>query len=126
MHGHGKFGSYSGIDDDEEMPWEEVKHENGMYCLCPVGYTGLQCEIKMVVCGSDDHTCFNGSACKKDHSGTGESYWRCECDPKESDLTAAYGTNKILSGKEEKEEFFEANVRLMVFCFLSHFSRKVL
>lgn len=98
VHGHGKFGSYSGIDDDEEMPWEKVKHENGMYCLCPVGYTGLQCEIKMVVCGSDDHTCFNGSACKKDHSGTGESYWRCECDPKESDLTAAYGTSRICLG----------------------------
>jgi hypothetical protein len=90
-HGHGKFGSYSGIDDDEEMPWEKVKHDNGMYCICPPGYTGLHCEIKMVVCGSDDHTCFNGSRCKKDFSGMGESFWRCECDPKESVMTASYG-----------------------------------
>ncbi|KAG7345354.1 EGF-like domain containing protein [Nitzschia inconspicua] len=89
-HGHGAFGSYTGVDDDEEMPWEKVRHKNGMYCICPVGYTGLQCEIKMVVCGADDHTCFNGSTCKKDHSGWGESYWRCECDPKGSVMTASY------------------------------------
>ena len=89
-HGHGKFGSYSGVDEEEELPWEKVRHENGMYCICPVGYTGLQCEIKFVVCGQDDHTCFNGSRCKKDHSGLGESYWRCECDADNSVMTAAY------------------------------------
>jgi hypothetical protein len=113
-HGHGKFGSYSGVEDDEEMPWEKVKHENGMYCICPVGYTGLQCEIKMVVCGSNDHTCFNGSACKKDHSGMGESYWRCECDPKESVLTASYGTATLFL-------YYEISIKRSRVC-LSSFS----
>jgi hypothetical protein len=90
QHGHGKFGSFSGVEEEEELPWEKVRHENGMYCVCPVGYTGLQCEIKFVVCGQDDHTCFNGSRCKKDHSGLGESYWRCECDADHSVMTASY------------------------------------
>lgn len=79
----------------DDLPFEKEFHDNGMYCTCPVGYvsfidivflhaqltfsylsflvtphkfhsyTGLQCEIKYVVCGRDDHTCFNGSACVK-------------------------------------------------------------
>jgi hypothetical protein len=89
-HGHGKFGSYAGVEEDEEMPWEKQTHTNGMYCTCPIGYTGLQCEIAFVVCGADDHTCFNGSRCKKDVSGDNEVYWRCECDVKNSDMSASY------------------------------------
>jgi hypothetical protein len=92
-HGHGKFGSYAGIEDGaaEELPFEQVHHENGMYCVCPVGYTGLQCEIKYVVCGDDDHTCFNGSNCKKERAGLdGTVYYRCECDPDGSVMDAAY------------------------------------
>jgi len=65
-HGHGKFGSYTGQEPTlDDLPFEKEFHDNGMYCTCPVGYTGLQCEIKYVVCGRDDHTCFNGSACVK-------------------------------------------------------------
>lgn len=99
-HGHGKFGShnsqteskYAGISDEEtaQLPFEQVHHEQGMFCTCPVGYTGLQCEIKLVVCGRDDHTCFNGSTCAKERSGEGEIYYRCECDPKESVMDAPY------------------------------------
>jgi hypothetical protein len=96
-HGHGKFGSYSdvgdGIPDDDasDASAEEVHQQNGMFCICPVGYTGLQCEIKFVVCSPDDHTCFNGSNCKKERAGlTGETYYRCQCDPDGSVLDAPY------------------------------------
>lgn len=94
-HGHGKFGSYNGITDGiaDELPFEQVKQVNGMFCTCPVGYTGLQCEIKYVVCGDDNlsRTCFNGSTCKKERAGlTGETYYRCECDTAESVMDAEY------------------------------------
>ena len=91
-HGHGKFGSYAGIDSmTEELPFEQELHDNGMYCSCPVGYTGLQCEIAYVTCGRDDHTCFNGSACVKERSSdTGEIFYRCECDIAHSVMDAAY------------------------------------
>jgi len=98
-HGKGKFGNYAGIGDDEVMPWEKVTTQTGMYCSCPVGYTGLQCEIKVVVCGDeldsgtttiDEHTCFNGSACQKATSGSGKVYWQCECDPENSIMTSSY------------------------------------
>lgn len=94
-HGHGKFGSYTGQEPTlDDLPFEKEFHDNGMYCTCPVGYTGLQCEIKYVVCGRDDHTCFNGSACVKEHaSNTGEVYYRCECDANESIMSAPYAHN---------------------------------
>jgi len=94
-HGKGKFGSYAGIDDDEVMPWEKDTHQAGMYCACPVGWTGLQCEIKLVVCGElgteyDQHTCFNGSECRKEKSGKGQIYYRCQCDAAQSHMDSAY------------------------------------
>lgn len=90
-HGHGKFGSFSGIESSDELPFEKEIHDNGMYCTCPEGYTGLQCEIKYVTCGRDDHTCFNGSACVKEHaSNNGNIFYRCECDLEESVMTAKY------------------------------------
>lgn len=87
-HGKGKFGSYAGMQEDgEEMPWEEAANEKvtstSMFCGCPIGYTGLQCEIKVKVCGEDgvdSHTCFSGAECAKERSGFGETYFRCECD----------------------------------------------
>jgi hypothetical protein len=48
-HGKGKFGKYAGVDDDATLPFEDLEHLNGMFCACPKGYTGLQCEIKFVV-----------------------------------------------------------------------------
>ena len=100
-HGSGKFGSlnsqtnskYAGLTEDEtkELPFEQVRHEQGMFCTCPIGYTGLQCEIKYVVCPRDDHTCFNGSTCRKEvASDTNEVYFRCECDPDGSVMDADY------------------------------------
>lgn len=91
-HGHGKFGAYAGIDSmTEELPFEKELHENGMYCSCPEGYTGLQCEIKYVTCGRDDHTCFNGSACVKERaSNDGKVFYRCECDVNGSVMDAPY------------------------------------
>jgi hypothetical protein len=93
-HGKGKFGSFSGIVEDENlMPWESETHDYGMFCSCPVGYTGLQCEIKLVVCGEDGqdtHSCFNGSECMKERSGDGTIYYRCECDAANSVMDASY------------------------------------
>lgn len=90
-HGKGKFGSYAGVDESEVLPWDrEVEPGVGMYCACPVGYTGLQCEIAMKVCGNDEHTCFNGAACAKETDKDNKMWWRCECDVAESVLDANY------------------------------------
>jgi hypothetical protein len=93
-HGKGKFGSFAGLMEDEDpLPFQDQKHVTGMYCSCPAGYTGLQCEIKFVVCGEDGvdtHTCFNGSDCVKERTDTGSVFYRCECDAANSILDASY------------------------------------
>jgi hypothetical protein len=82
FHGKGRFGSSENVGD--ETPWEAKTHLNGMYCKCPRGYTGLQCEISVKVCGlsgnNDDRYCNNGSECHKDKDGDGMIYYHCECD----------------------------------------------
>ena len=40
--------------------------------------------------GVDEHTCFNGSQCKKERTEKGEAYYRCECDVAHSDMSASY------------------------------------
>jgi len=91
-HGHGKFGSYAGIDSQADpLPFEQELHDDGMYCSCLEGYTGLQCEIKYVTCGRDDHTCFNGSSCIKERaSDNNRIFYRCQCDIEHSVMKAAY------------------------------------
>jgi len=98
-HGNGSFGSYAGEGNNNDLSalpaFEDepqgARSQDGMYCTCPVGYTGLQCEIKLVTCGRDSHTCHNGSACVKERSTEGNIvFYRCECDAKESVMAAPY------------------------------------
>jgi hypothetical protein len=81
-HGKGRFGSYGNVD--EETPWESKSHMEGMYCACPIGSVGLQCEISLEVCGmgtvNDNHICYNGNECLKETSGFGKTYYHCECN----------------------------------------------
>ena len=119
QHGKGKFGSFAGLEEDENpLPFEEQKHVGGMYCSCPVGYTGLQCEIKFVVCGEDGidtHTCFNGSDCVKERTDKGKVYYRCECDAAKSIMDASYAgkfcehASTIFCGKHGDGSFGASN-----------------
>ncbi|CAJ1934336.1 unnamed protein product [Cylindrotheca closterium] len=81
-HGKGKFGSYGNVD--AENPWESKDHVEGMYCSCPSGSTGLQCEISLKGCRTTEnnfqHNCDNGMECKLDKNGEGHSFYHCECD----------------------------------------------
>ena len=85
-HGKGKFGSYQSVNnlEPDENPWEEQTHITGMYCQCPAGFTGVQCEISLIMCdigGShDNHTCFNGQECMKENDGYGNVFYHCSCD----------------------------------------------
>lgn len=97
-HGKGKFGTYADVDGqgttgttEEALPWESSANAGfGMYCACPVGFTGLQCEIAMNVCDENENTCYNGNACARETAADGTIWWRCECDASKSVLTASY------------------------------------
>jgi hypothetical protein len=67
-----------------------MKHEDGMYCSCPDGYTGLKCEVKIDHCpdngsGAENQFCLNGVPCSPDDDGTTSSNlvvekFGCQCD----------------------------------------------
>eukprot|EP00934_Nitzschia_sp_Nitz4_P005877 Nitzschia sp. Nitz4//scaffold328_size19456//17272//18206//NITZ4_008724-RA/size19456-augustus-gene-0.28-mRNA-1//-1//CDS//3329547983//5867//frame0 len=86
------FGSYTDDDAVSALPWsDEYSKKTGMYCTCPSGYTGLQCEIAMVMCDTDTMVCFNGNSCAKMRSQQSNTYWwRCQCDIENSIMTASY------------------------------------
>lgn len=57
------------------------------YCQCPVGYTGVLCEVKYVLCSNEEDTCFSGKPCQREVDGFGSEFFRCECDVSNSDLS---------------------------------------
>jgi hypothetical protein len=57
------------------------------HCSCPTGYTGVLCEIKYTMCEGDVKTCFNGEDCIRNIDDRGKSFYHCQCDAIESDLS---------------------------------------
>lgn len=70
-----RFGvkGYKDALDALNLPVHAKKHQDGMYCSCPDGYTGLQCEADIRQCsGLTDHFCLHGGVC-----APGDT---CQCD----------------------------------------------
>jgi hypothetical protein len=59
-------------------------HQSGMHCDCPIGWTGLFCDIKYDSCTSNNqarHECYNGAECMiglEDQYGNEQLF--CNCD----------------------------------------------
>jgi hypothetical protein len=67
-----------------------VSHDkNFEHCVCPEGFTGLTCEIKMVVCPQGNHVCLHGSKCTQGGNGKNAS---CDCE-------AGSSSFEMLAGK---------------------------
>ena len=45
------------------------------HCTCPVGYTGLTCDVEVKTCGKGEHLCLHGSTCV----AKGDKF-SCDCD----------------------------------------------
>lgn len=92
MHGGScRFGvkGYKDSYDSLNLPVHAKKHEDGMYCSCPDGFTGLKCEVDINHCrdnesGSESHFCLNGVPCAPDDdtsSGNGVTdKFGCSCE----------------------------------------------
>jgi len=55
-----------------------AKHEGGMHCVCPDGYTGLICQIPAEKCGNELY-CYNGAECNRAVNSDGTSRSFCNC-----------------------------------------------
>lgn len=62
-----------------------------MHCVCPPGWTGLHCELKLVEC--KDKTCFNGKRCIVSEDDYGMPFHHCECNGKLSNFSLPYAAH---------------------------------
>uniref|UniRef100_A0A7S2U8S7 Delta-like protein n=1 Tax=Attheya septentrionalis TaxID=420275 RepID=A0A7S2U8S7_9STRA len=56
-----------------------VTHLNYEHCVCPEGFTGLQCEYEVETCENGEHNCLNGGACVKVAAEGDEYKHACDC-----------------------------------------------
>jgi hypothetical protein len=55
-------------------------HIHYEYCVCPEGYTGLQCEYEVETCSNGEHSCLNGGTCIKLEGSDGKVKHACDCE----------------------------------------------
>lgn len=61
----------------EDLYFLKDKEKDGMHCICPEGFAGLQCEVRLDKCGSK--FCYHGATCvtETDDFGSGNKF--CDC-----------------------------------------------
>ncbi|KAL7439402.1 hypothetical protein ACHAXM_006654 [Skeletonema potamos] len=77
---------YKDSYDEMNLAVYQTKHEDGEYCSCPNGYTGVRCEVDINHChsndGTEEHFCLNGVPCAPDEpalDGVTKEF-ACQCD----------------------------------------------
>lgn len=68
------------------IPGASSNNNTSAQCDCPSGYSGLQCDIAVDLCGENQHPCYNGATCVV-HAKGESSY--CDCSSAAS-LDRAY------------------------------------
>jgi len=54
-------------------------NQRGMHCVCPAGFTGIQCEQETQICG--DGVCFHGATCVAHYEDDdADPSFSCDCD----------------------------------------------
>ena len=81
------------------------RHINGMHCVCPDEFTGIQCEVKVDICVQNKHACFNGGSCKPDESA--DFGYTCDCNVGANDPAAIgeHCENLATTSCEANEKF---------------------
>ncbi|KAL9189747.1 hypothetical protein ACHAXT_009422 [Thalassiosira profunda] len=75
---------YKDAYDDLNLAVHAKKQQDGMYCSCPEGFTGLQCETDVSHCHNDEHEsehfCLNGVPCDPTNANSVMKKYSCQCD----------------------------------------------
>jgi hypothetical protein len=85
------FGTkdYNSLEHKANFSVFQGLHLDGMFCACPSGYAGLQCESSVDLCSAkEQYACFNKAKCYKGNDGS----MSCNCD------IAGDGFNKQFAG----------------------------
>ena len=102
-----RFGvkGYKDSYDKLNLPAHAKKQEDGMYCSCPDGFTGLKCEVDIHQChkydgpSDSENFCLNGVPCAPDDNEDfdavlGLKKFSCQCDKGQHD-----GLSQTLAGR---------------------------
>lgn len=69
----------SGLGPELSQLIDESTHsENFEHCVCPDGFTGLQCQHEYAGCGNGEHICLHGSTCVPPTDPL-NPVWSCDC-----------------------------------------------
>jgi len=92
-----RFGikGYKDTYDELNLPVHAIKQQDGMYCSCPSGFTGLKCEADINHCHSvggsktEEQFCLNGVPCAPDDpnfDGVNKKF-SCQCDKDQDEIS---------------------------------------
>ena len=84
--------TYDWIEDEDVSPLAKQKFSR-KHCVCPRDWTGLHCEIKLILCSKGQMHCFNGKECELAKDDRGKPLHHCECDGVESDFSQPYAVH---------------------------------
>ena len=79
------------LEDQDRL--HVTAYSTSMHCVCPTGWTGLLCEVKLRNCPSTTHGCNNGHKCILSEDDFGKPFRHCECDGVLSDFTLPYAAH---------------------------------
>eukprot|EP00542_Grammatophora_oceanica_P022014 CAMPEP_0194033424 /NCGR_PEP_ID=MMETSP0009_2-20130614/6131_1 /TAXON_ID=210454 /ORGANISM="Grammatophora oceanica, Strain CCMP 410" /LENGTH=293 /DNA_ID=CAMNT_0038674117 /DNA_START=45 /DNA_END=926 /DNA_ORIENTATION=+ len=88
--GNAEYGFAAHLQEGDMIPLSEQTGERTeMYCRCPPGYLGLDCEIALKSCGTGG-MCSYGSLCLESEDDFGDTYQHCGCDVLKSEFLGSY------------------------------------
>jgi len=58
-----RFAEHPLTNDGKPFPWHDVGAGESMHCNCPMGWTGLKCDVPYTRCGDGSHYCYHGGEC---------------------------------------------------------------
>ena len=87
--------------DELYLPALATKHNDGMYCSCPEGFTGVRCEVDVNHCHLDDGSksetdfCLNGVQCAPENPDLNgiDKKFSCQCNEGSDEIS------QMLSGR---------------------------
>ena len=74
----------------KQLPWLLTTQQDGMHCVCPDGFTGLECDVLSKKCGKR-LWCYNGSECKETTMEDGTIQKYCDCSEANNETASFAG-----------------------------------